>query len=54
MVSTEEGKDHQQWQAVPSNVLDCPKACELNYWLSQFIVKDHQEDGDHIPCKDGV
>ena len=23
----------------PSNVLDCPKACELNYWLSRFVAE---------------
>ena len=35
----------------PSNVLDCPKACELNYWLSQFVVEARREDGNPYPAR---
>ena len=35
----------------PSNVLDCPKVCELNYWCSQFVVEARQEDGNLYPAR---
>ena len=35
----------------PSNVLDCPKASELNYWLSRFVVEARREDGNPYPAR---
>ena len=25
----------------PSNILKCPKVCDLNYWLSRFVIEAH-------------
>ena len=35
----------------PSNLLECPKLSELNYWLSQFVVEACQENGDPYPAR---
>ena len=29
----------------PSNILECPKLCDLNYCLSRFVVEARREHG---------
>ena len=35
----------------PSNLLECPKLSELNYWLSRFVVEAHRENEDSYPAR---
>ena len=35
----------------PSNLLECPKLTELNYWLSRFVVEARRENGDAYPAR---
>ena len=34
----------------PSNILECPKLCYLNYWFSRFVVEARREHGDPYPA----
>ena len=33
----------------PSNILECPKVRDLNYWLSRFVIEARSENGDPTP-----
>ena len=34
----------------PLNILECPKLCDLNYWLLRFVVEARREHGDPYPA----
>ena len=34
----------------PSNILEYPKLCDLNYWISCFVVEARREHGDPYPA----
>ena len=40
-------KVFKQWGVQRNaNGVDCPKACELNYWLSRSVVDARREHGE--------